>query len=46
MEAMLNKSKNVLYTILTDKMGEDSNSLEQMGALEILLDLLKNKLCY
>ena len=45
-EKMLNKSKKLIYTILSDKMGEDSDSLEKMGALEILLDLLKNKICY
>lgn len=43
---MLNKCKNVLYKILEEKMGEESDPLEQLGALEILLDLLKNKLCY
>ena len=46
MEEMLSKSKNVIYTILSEKMGEDSDPLEKMGALEILLDLLKNKTCY
>lgn len=31
---------------MKDKMGEQSDYLENMGALEVLLDLLKNKICY
>lgn len=46
MEQMLSKSKNVIYTILSEKLGEDSDPLERLGAIEILLDLLKNKVCY
>ena len=43
---MLGRAKGFLFTILSDKMGEESDSLEKMGALEILLELLKNKICY
>lgn len=32
--------------ILNEKMDENTDIMEKMGALDVLLELLKNKLCY
>lgn len=43
---MLGRARAVIHSILSDKMSEDNSYLEKLGALEIILDLLKNKVCY
>ena len=38
--------KEIILKILNDKMDEYTDFMEKMGALDVLLELLKNQLCY
>ena len=38
--------KEIILKILNEKMDEYTNFMEKMGALDVLLELLKNQLCY
>lgn len=38
--------KDIILKILNDKMDENTDLMEKMGALDVLLELLKNQLCY
>ena len=38
--------KEIILKILNDKMDEYTDLMEKMGALDVLLELLKNQLCY
>ena len=38
--------KEIILKILNEKMDEYTDFMEKMGALDVLLELLKNQLCY
>lgn len=38
--------KEIILKILNEKMDECTDFMEKMGALDVLLELLKNQLCY